>query len=46
MIQRLETGRMQLKEHLSPAYHRAGGGTLELCLRTAQYRSLCQKVPT
>ena len=36
MIQRLETGRLQLREQLSPAYHRAGGEPLELCLRTAQ----------
>ena len=36
MIQRLETGGLQLREHLSPAYHRAGGEPLELCLRTAQ----------
>ncbi len=36
MIQRLETGRLQLRDHLCPAYHRAGGEPLELCLRTAQ----------
>ena len=36
MIQRLETGRLQLREQLSPAYHRAGGEPLDFCLRTAQ----------
>ena len=36
MIQRLETGRLQQREPLTPAYHRAGGESLERCLRTAQ----------
>jgi len=36
MIQRLETGRLQLREQLSPVYHRAGGEPLDFCLRTAQ----------
>lgn len=36
MIQRLDLAGRQLADNLPPAYHRAGGDSLRLCLETAQ----------